>query len=145
MKKIINFLWLIIMVLVCVGCNKVNNEVVNNSNIDSNNKYIEGLVIYKDNNETLAVDNNQVIYRLKGLEAEVDSYVKIFYDGQINKDTEVQDITIKNVENVNDEFKLNSNFNNCIIYIYRIQTRINKNGNKNHIIFYCNNYSTSTI
>ena len=112
MKKIINFLWLIIMVLVCVGCNKVNNEVVNNSNIDSNNKYIEGLVIYKDNNETLAVDNNQVIYRLKGLEAEVDSYVKIFYDGQINKDTEVQDITIKNVENVNDEFKLNSNFNN---------------------------------
>ena len=45
MKKIINFLGLIIMVLICVGCNKVNNEVVNNSNIDSNNKYIEGLDI----------------------------------------------------------------------------------------------------
>ena len=64
MKKIINFLGLIIMVLICVGCNKVK---VNNSNIDSNNKYIEGLVIYKDNDETFVVDNNQVIYRLKGL------------------------------------------------------------------------------
>ena len=77
MKKIINFLGLIIMILVCVGCNKVNNEVINSSNIDSNNKYIEGLVIYKENDEALVVDNNQVIYRLKGLETDVDSYVKI--------------------------------------------------------------------
>ena len=112
MKKIINFLGLIIMILVCVGCNKVNNEVINSSNIDSNNKYIEGLVIYKENDETLVVDNNQVIYRLRGLETDVDNYVKISYDGQLNKNTEVQDITIKSVENVNDEFKLNSNFNN---------------------------------
>ena len=86
------------MVLACVGCDKVNNEVVNNSNIDSNNKYIEGLVIYKDNNEALVVDNNQVIYRLKGLETDVDSYVKISYDGELNKNAEVQDITIKNIE-----------------------------------------------
>ena len=112
MKKIINFLGLIIMILVCVGCNKVNNEVINSSNIDSNNKYIEGLVIYKENDEALAVDNNQVIYRLKGLETDVDSYVKISYDGQLNKNAEIQDITIKNVENVNNEFKLNSGFNN---------------------------------
>lgn len=112
MKKIINFLGLIIMILVCVGCNKVNNEVINSSNIDSNNKYIEGLVIYKENDEALVVDNNQVIYRLKGLETDVDSYVKISYDGQLNKNAEIQDITIKNVENVNNEFKLNSGFNN---------------------------------
>ena len=112
MKKIINFLGLIIMILVCVGCNKVNNEVINSSNIDSNNKYIEGLVIYKENDEALVVDNNQVIYRLKGLETDVDSYVKISYDGQLNKNAEIQDITIKNVENVNNEFKLNSSFNN---------------------------------
>lgn len=112
MKKIINFLGLIIMILVCVGCNKVNNEVVNSSNIDSINKYIEGLVIYKENDEALVVDNNQVIYRLKGLETDVDNYVKISYDGELNKNAEVQDITIKNVENVNNEFKINSNFNN---------------------------------
>ncbi len=112
MKKIINFLGLIIMILVCVGCNKVNNEVINSSNIDSNNKYIEGLVIYKENDEALVVDNNQVIYRLKGLETDVDSYVKISYDGELNKNAEIQDITIKNVENVNNEFKLNSGFNN---------------------------------
>ena len=112
MKRIINFLGLIIMILVCVGCNKVNNEVINSSNIDSNNKYIEGLVIYKENDEALVVDNNQVIYRLKGLETDVDSYVKISYDGELNKNAEVQDITIKNVENVNNEFKLNSGFNN---------------------------------
>lgn len=112
MKKIINFLGLIIMILVCVGCNKVNNEVINSSNIDSNNKYIEGLVIYKENDEALVVDNNQVIYRLKGLETDVDNYVKISYDGELNKNAEIQDITIKNVENVNNEFKLNSGFNN---------------------------------
>ena len=112
MKKIINFLGLIIMILVCVGCNKVNNEVINSSNIDCNNKYIEGLVIYKENDEALVVDNNQVIYRLKGLETDVDNYVKISYDGDLNKNAEVQDITIKNVENVNNEFKLNSGFNN---------------------------------
>ena len=112
MKKIINFLGLIIMILVCVGCNKVNNEVINSSNIDCNNKYIEGLVIYKENDEALVVDNNQVIYRLKGLETDVDNYVKISYDGELNKNAEVQDITIKNVENVNNEFKLNSGFNN---------------------------------
>lgn len=112
MKKIINFLGLIIMVLACVGCNKVNNEVINSSNIDSNNKYIEGLVIYKENDEALVVDNNQVIYRLKGLETDVDNYVKISYDGELNKNAEIQDITIKNVENVNNDFKLNSGFNN---------------------------------
>lgn len=112
MKKIINFLGLIIMILACVGCNKVNNEVINSSNIDSNNKYIEGLVIYKENDKALVVDNNQVIYRLKGLETDVDNYVKISYDGELNKNAEVQDITIKNVENVNNEFKLNSGFNN---------------------------------
>lgn len=112
MKKIINFLGLIIMILACVGCNKVNNEVINSSNIDCNNKYIEGLVIYKENDEALVVDNNQVIYRLKGLETDVDNYVKISYDGELNKNAEVQDITIKNVENVNNEFKLNSGFNN---------------------------------
>ena len=112
MKKIINFLGLIIMILVCVGFNKLNNEVINISNIDSNNKYIEGLVIYKENDEALVVDNNQVIYRLKGLETDVDSYVKISYDGRLNKNAEIQDITIKNVENVNNEFKLNSGFNN---------------------------------
>ena len=100
------------MILVCVGCNKVNNEVINSSNIDCNNKYIEGLVIYKENDEALVVDNNQVIYRLKGLETDVDNYVKISYDGELNKNAEVQDITIKNVENVNNEFKLNSGFNN---------------------------------
>lgn len=112
MKKIINFLGLIIMILVCVGCNKVNNEVINSSNIDSNNKYIEGLVIYKENDKALVVDNNQVIYRLKGLETDVDNYVKISYDGELNKNAEIQDITIKNIENVNNEFKLNSGFNN---------------------------------
>lgn len=112
MKKIINFLGLIIMILACVGCNKVNNEVINSSNIDCNNKYIEGLVIYKENDEALVVDNNQVIYRLKGLETDVDNYIKISYDGELNKNAEVQDITIKNVENVNNEFKLNSGFNN---------------------------------
>ena len=112
MKKIINFLGLIIMILACVGCNKVNNELINSSNIDSNNKYIEGLVIYKENDKALVVDNNQVIYRLKGLETDVDNYVKISYDGELNKNAEVQDITIKNVENVNNEFKLNSGFNN---------------------------------
>ena len=112
MKKIINFLGLIIMILACVGCNKVNNEVINSSNIDCNNKYIEGLVIYKENDEALVVDNNQVIYRLKGLETDVDNYVKISYDGELNKNAEIQDITIKNVENVNNEFKLNSGFNN---------------------------------
>lgn len=112
MKKIINFLGLIIMILACVGCNKVNNEVINSSNIDSNNKYIEGLVIYKENDKALVVDNNQVIYRLKGLETDVDNYVKISYDGELNKNAEVQDITIKNVEYVNNEFKLNSGFNN---------------------------------
>lgn len=112
MKKIINFLELIIMILACVGCNKVNNEVINSSNINCNNKYIEGLVIYKENDEALVVDNNQVIYRLKGLETDVDNYVKISYDGELNKNAEVQDITIKNVENVNNEFKLNSGFNN---------------------------------
>lgn len=100
------------MILACVGCNKVNNEVINSSNIDCNNKYIEGLVIYKENDEALVVDNNQVIYRLKGLETDVDNYVKISYDGELNKNAEVQDITIKNVENVNNEFKLNSGFNN---------------------------------
>lgn len=112
MKKIINFLGLIIMILACIGCNKVNNEVINSSNIDSNNKYIEGLVIYKENDEALVVDNNQVIYRLKGLETDVDNYVKISYDGELNKNAEIQDITIKNVENVNNDFKLNSGFNN---------------------------------
>ena len=112
MKKIINFLGLIIMILACVGCNKVNNEVINSSNIDCNNKYIEVLVIYKENDEALVVDNNQVIYRLKGLETDVDNYVKISYDGELNKNAEIQDITIKNVENVNNEFKLNSGFNN---------------------------------
>ena len=107
----------------------------------------KGIYLLDENGkETILSKPMQVILKISSY---FDSFEETFEIKEYGKKVKyLEYITLKNhlqKESFGISMCYYSNFNNCIIYIYRIQTRINKNGNKNHIIFYCNNYSTSTI
>ena len=118
-KFILLGLLIIIMVatMVCYMQNKYKNdkqklESINYDETESTN--IEGLIIYQDENTTYLCDKNQIIYEFSNQEinSNVNDYVKISYEGQLDKNKSKQDITITNVEKLDKEFTLESLNNN---------------------------------
>lgn len=118
-KFILLGLLIIIMVatMVCYMQNKNKNdkqklESINYDETESTN--IEGLIIYQDENTTYLCDKDQIIYEFSNQEinSNVNDYVKISYEGQLDKNKSKQDITITNVEKLDKEFTLESLNNN---------------------------------
>lgn len=118
-KFILLGLLIIIMVatMVCYMQNKNKNdkqklESINYDETESTN--IEGLIIYQDENATYLCDKDQIIYEFSNQEinSNVNDYVKISYEGQLDKNKSKQDITITNVEKLDKEFTLESLNNN---------------------------------
>ena len=118
-KFILLGLLIIIMVatMVCYMQNKYKNdkqklESINYDETESTN--IEGLIIYQDENTTYLCDKDQIIYEFSNQEinSNVNDYVKISYEGQLDKNKSKQDITITNVEKLDKEFTLESLNNN---------------------------------
>ena len=118
-KFILLGLLIIIMVatMVCYMQNKYKNdkqklESINYDETESTN--IEGLIIYQDENTTYLCDKDQIIYEFSNQEinSNVNDYVKISYEGQLDKNKSKQDITITNVEKTDKEFTLESLNNN---------------------------------
>ena len=117
--KFILLLLTIIMVAttVCYMQNKNKNdnqklESINYDKTESTN--IEGLIIYQDENTTYLCDKDQIIYEFSNQEinSNINDYVKISYEGQLDKNKSKQNITIKNVEKLDKEFTLESINNN---------------------------------
>ncbi len=117
--KFILLLLTIIMVAttVCYMQNKNKNdnqklESINYDKTESTN--IEGLIIYQDENTTYLCDKDQIIYEFSNQEinSNINDYVKISYEGQLDKNNSKQNITIKNVEKLDKEFTLESINNN---------------------------------
>ena len=103
--------------MVCYMQNKYKNdkqklESINYDETESTN--IEGLIIYQDENTTYLCDKDQIIYEFSNQEinSNVNDYVKISYEGQLDKNKSKQDITITNVEKIDKEFTLESLNNN---------------------------------
>ena len=118
-KFILLGLLIIIMVatMVCYMQNKNKNdkqklESINYDETESTN--IEGLIIYQDENTTYLCDKDQIIYEFSNQEinSNVNDYVKISYEGQLDKNKSKQDIIITNVEKLDKEFTLESLNNN---------------------------------
>ena len=118
-KFILLGLLIIIMVAttVCYMQNKNKNdnkklESINYDKTESTN--IEGLIIYQDENTTYLCDKNQIIYEFSNQEinSNINDYVKISYEGQLDKNKSKQNITITNVEKLDKEFTLESLNNN---------------------------------
>ena len=118
-KFILLGLLTIIMVAttVCYMQNKNKNdnqklESINYDKTESTN--IEGLIIYQDENTTYLCDKDQIIYEFSNQEinSNINDYVKISYEGQLDKNKSKQNITIKNVEKLDKEFTLESLNNN---------------------------------
>lgn len=118
-KFILLGLLTIIMVAttVCYMQNKNKNdnqklESINYDKTESTN--IEGLIIYQDENTTYLCDKDQIIYEFSNQEinSNINDYVKISYEGQLDKNKSKQNITIKNVEKLDKEFNLESLNNN---------------------------------
>lgn len=118
-KFILLGLLIIIMVatMVCYMQNKYKNdkqklERINYDETESTN--IEGLIIYQDENTTYLCDKDQIIYEFSNQEinSNINDYVKISYEGQLDKNKSKQNITIKNVEKLDKEFTLESLNNN---------------------------------
>lgn len=118
-KFILLGLLIIIMVAttVCYMQNKNKNdkqkqESINHDKTESTN--IEGLIIYQDENTTYLCDKDQIIYEFSNQEinSNINDYVKISYEGQLDKNKSKQNITITNVEILDKEFNLESLNNN---------------------------------
>jgi len=63
------------------------NNILNDKEIQDtidNHLFIEGLVIYKDDNTTYIVDKNQVIYKFSNIDITLDSHIKIYYENEIS-------------------------------------------------------------
>lgn len=118
-KFILLGLLIIIMVAtaVCYMQNKNKNdnqklESINHDETESTN--IEGLIIYQDENTTYLCDKDQIIYEFskKEINGNINDYVKISYEGQLDKNKSKQNIAITNVEKLDKEFTLESLNNN---------------------------------
>ncbi len=80
-----------------------NNELSNNQKAN-----LEGLVIYQDENTIYLCDENQIIYEFSkpDIDSNVNDYIKITYDGLLDKNKSKQDIAVLNVEKLKKEFVL---------------------------------------
>ena len=103
MKRYLVIMIGILSILLSSGCSSKEGDSLKES---SNNKIIKGLVIYQDDDKSYVALDNQSIYILEKIEANVNDYVDIIYEGDIDNTKDYQKISILKVEKRNDEYRI---------------------------------------
>lgn len=103
MKRYLVIIIGILSILLSSGC---TSKEGNNLKASSNDKIIKGLVIYQDEDKSYVALDNQSIYILKRIEANVNDYVDITYEGDIDNTKDYQKISILKVEKKNEEYRI---------------------------------------
>lgn len=113
LKKIYKLLLIIIFfIIVGVIYRTIFKNKDQKNNYDTFNEEkelsLEGLVIYQDLDNMYLCDDKGIIYILPRSEYQPNDYVKITYDGVLDKNIAKQDITIKKVEKIKKDLILKS-------------------------------------
>lgn len=113
LKKRYNLLLIIIFfIIVGVIYRTIFKNKDQKNNYDTFNEKeelsLEGLVIYQDLDNMYLCDDKGIIYILPRSEYQPNDYVKITYDGVLDKNIAKQDITIKKVEKIKKDLILKS-------------------------------------
>lgn len=103
MKRYLVIMIGILSILLSSGCSSKDGDSLKES---SNDKIIRGLVIYQDEDKSYVALDNQSIYILEKIEANVNDYVDITYEGDIDNTKDYQKISILKVEKRNDEYRI---------------------------------------
>ncbi len=103
MKRYLVIMIGILSILLSSGCSSKEGDSLKES---SNDKIIKGLVIYQDEDKSYVALDNQSIYILEKIEANVNDYVDITYEGDIDNTKDYQKISILKVEKRNDEYRI---------------------------------------
>lgn len=103
MKRYLVIMIGILSILLSSGCSSKEGNSLKES---SNDKIIRGLVIYQDEDKSYVALDNQSIYILEKIEANVNDYVDITYEGDIDNTKDYQKISILKVEKRNDEYRI---------------------------------------
>ena len=103
MKRYLVIMIGILSILLSSGCSSKEGDSLKES---SNDKIIKGLVIYQDEDKSYVALDNQSIYIFKKIGANVNDYVDITYDGDIDNTKDYQKISILKVEKRNDEYRI---------------------------------------
>lgn len=113
LKKIYKLLLIIIFFIIVGVIYRTifkNKDQKNNYDIfnEEEELSLEGLVIYQDLDNMYLCDDKGIIYILPRSEYQPNDYVKITYDGVLDKNIAKQDITIKKVEKIKKDLILKS-------------------------------------
>lgn len=103
MKRYLVIMIGILSILLSSGCSSKEGDSLKES---SNDKIIKGLVIYQDEDKSYVALDNQSIYIFKKIGANVNDYVDITYEGDIDSTKDYQKISILKVEKRNDEYRI---------------------------------------
>ena len=103
MKRYLVIMIGILCILLSSGCSSKEGDSLKES---SNDKVIRGLVIYQDEDKSYVALDNQSIYILEKIGANVNDYVDITYEGDIDSTKDYQKISILKVEKRNDEYRI---------------------------------------
>lgn len=103
MKRYLVIMIGILSILLSSGCSSKEGDSLKES---SNDKVIRGLVIYQDEDKSYVALDNQSIYILEKIGANVNDYVDITYEGDIDSTKDYQKISILKVEKISDEYRI---------------------------------------
>lgn len=103
MKRYLVIMIGILSILLSSGCSSKEGDSLKES---SNDKIIKGLVIYQDEDKSYVALDNQSIYILEKIGANVNDYVDITYEGDIDSTKDYQKISILKVEKISDEYRI---------------------------------------
>lgn len=103
MKRYLVIMIGILSILLSSGCSSKEGDSLKES---SNDKIIKGLVIYQDEDKSYVALDNQSIYIFEKIGANVNDYVDITYEGDIDNTKDYQKISILKVEKRNDEYRI---------------------------------------
>lgn len=103
MKRYLVIMIGILSILLSSGCSSKEGDSLKES---SNDKVIRGLVIYQDEDKSYVALDNQSIYIFRKIEANVNDYVDITYEGDIDSTKDYQKISILKVEKISDEYRI---------------------------------------
>lgn len=103
MKRYLVIMIGILSILLSSGCSSKEGDSLKES---SNDKVIRGLVIYQDEDKSYVALDNQSIYIFRKIGANVNDYVDITYEGDIDSTKDYQKISILKVEKISDEYRI---------------------------------------
>lgn len=107
MKKYLYVVVIFLMITISCGCSKKNDFQEENKNDESKQEpSLSGLVIYETEEYTYLASENQGIYILPKINANINDYVNITYSGTLDTTKDYQNIEVKSMEKTNDKFSL---------------------------------------